>query len=467
LAQAEKERDGALGEAARLREDLSIYQTPLGELKKTIRGLELPLSILPLAVVALFLGVVAFFVIGLLGARRNAALQQGLERLGAALQQGLQARPPRSGGRDAGAMTHLEGSGARALAAPSAGLPQSGASRAEVVAILEEICASPHAALTGLEALSRRGEIAAMDTLLHCLPTVLRARALASGDVQGSRRGEMARASVDWNSALGDAIRLQLFLAEEFGPRLLALTGFLTGPGLRRDEIALRAAIERRDDIGLRRALFVLPRGVAVAALADLDGEDASWLLSHLLDVERSPAEAARDVETARGQERYDAIAPLAARILEDVPQLAARLRTGAPDTQGGDLAVLRRRLDDATVGIADLLALDAASLREIILPLGDEDVADLCHAVEAREREILAGVLGPVRAESVIALFERAGSSRLQARESRRRGRELAKVLVGRWAPLVEEETGRRQSKGGDGDANGEGGGSALPMAS
>lgn len=457
LAQVEKERDVALGEGSRLREELSVYQTPLGDLKKTIRGLELPLSLLPLTVVAFVLGLIAFYVNGVLGARRNAALQGGLERLGAALQQGLQARPQKSWAREGGQRL-LDGEGSRALGSreTQGGTGQavsSGSTRADVLEVLADVTASPRAAFACLEILARRGELSALETLLHCLPPDLRLRASASRDVQNARSAVGDRGGVNWGAALSDAIRLQLSLVEEFGMRLEALAGLPAGSGLRQDEAALRVAFEKRDEAAAKAALVVLPRASTVAFLSELDSPGAAWLFACWLEVERDATQVLKETGlhlTQGDQKLYDQheiLAQLARTFLEDVPQLASHLRSLAPGNAADELSFVRERLDEGSVGISDLFGLDAVTLGEILVPLEDEELANLCHALDPKDRSLLVQLLGPVRSETITAQFERSGNSRLLARDARRRGRELAKALVARFGSLLKEENVRKAS--------------------
>ncbi len=60
----------------KLEDDLSIYKTPLGEVKKLIKGLELPLTILPIAVLLFVFAAAGFFVyLRFQGAKTNKLMQ--------------------------------------------------------------------------------------------------------------------------------------------------------------------------------------------------------------------------------------------------------------------------------------------------------------------------------------------------------------------------------------------------------
>jgi hypothetical protein len=66
-------------------EEMSVYQTPLGEVKKLIKGLELPLTILPLAVIGLVVVLIALAAMSSASKRRAGILKESVETISAAL----------------------------------------------------------------------------------------------------------------------------------------------------------------------------------------------------------------------------------------------------------------------------------------------------------------------------------------------------------------------------------------------
>ena len=70
---------------AQLEEEVSIYKTPLGDIKKIIKGLEVPLMVLPFALVALLVSLVFFVLINSISRKKSEKLFEGIELVSQAL----------------------------------------------------------------------------------------------------------------------------------------------------------------------------------------------------------------------------------------------------------------------------------------------------------------------------------------------------------------------------------------------
>jgi uncharacterized coiled-coil protein SlyX len=69
----------------RMEEDLSIYKTPMGEIKKLIKGLELPLTVLPIALLLFVFAAVGFFIYMRFQGAKTSKFMQAAEVMAQAL----------------------------------------------------------------------------------------------------------------------------------------------------------------------------------------------------------------------------------------------------------------------------------------------------------------------------------------------------------------------------------------------
>lgn len=96
VVDSSKEIQSLKDKIAEYQQELDVYKTPLGDLKKLIKGLELPMTLLPIAVLALVAIVVVTALINGNNQKRSAVLRESIEIMSQALVK-LGNRAPRSG----------------------------------------------------------------------------------------------------------------------------------------------------------------------------------------------------------------------------------------------------------------------------------------------------------------------------------------------------------------------------------
>lgn len=442
-------------------EEISIYKTPLGEVKKLIKGLELPLTLLPIFVILLGVILVFGFIFNATAKQKANILRDSIEiisgsvnKLGNKLQ-----RPTDAGLLHTSARKDepeaLLGGGAAALPAHG-GILAEEASRLKVDAeaawsecwkhrfltlceLREWLAAGSEGRQRFLSLVSALPPNDASQILGAFSPQEIRTLKEVVVDIGSKFLGYSLILSLH-RAVLGSLATTPQFLAHAQAPKLIMASDDLISKTLSGRMPAEQAAILRMLPASRwTRVLEIMAEDVSAEAVATVM---ASLTEASALDEQAQSsllAEVEKQLATALAQERRSQ----QGAILEDMvhqmdvfsPRLKAALQLA--QRQSPELA---EELRNRTITFGNVMLLDNATLQELIEPFDSEQIAQILLALENAEQQRLGGLLQGRLRTTVIADMQRLAATPTALRRNALVGRRLQGEIVDRLRAMADQ---------------------------
>jgi hypothetical protein len=445
-------------------EEINIYKTPLGDIKKLIKGLELPLTVLPIFVVLLGVLVVFAFIFNATARRKANILRESVEVISGSVQKlgnRLQQRSGDSVTLNASARRD-ENDALLSVASNAQSLPAGGDFLAEEAVSLRRdaevawrecwnhrfhtLCELREWLANGNEGRQR------FLSLVSALPPSDAAQILGSFAPQEMR--QLKDLVVDLGSKfMGYSLILSLhravvgsmaaaphFLGKVDAPQLIkasdsALANALISRAPDEQTTMLRILpVSRRTRVLEAIAEKVSTETVAsiFAGLCEARVVDESSQLSLLAEMEKLLESAGDD---GHGSQQMALLDDLVEQMDGFSPRLKAALHLA--QRQNPELAEdLRAR----TITFDNVLLLDNSLLQELIEPLDSEQIAQILLALDGEQQNRLGALIHGRLRDTVVADMQRLAASPAAQRKNAALGRKLQGDLVDRLLTMANQ---------------------------
>lgn len=445
-------------------EEISVYKTPLGDIKKLIKGLELPLTMLPIFVMLLGVILVFGFIFNATAKKKASILKESIEIISGSVTK-LGSKMQRSGdGGMLNASAKREGLEALHSAgnAATAALPAHGDILAEEATSLkrdaesawqecwnhrfltlcelrEWLAAGPEGRQRFLSLVSALPPSDAAQILGAFSPNEIRLLKDVVVDLGSKFMGYSLILSLH-RAVLGAMATAEPFLAQVEATQLIMASDTTVAKTLGTRTPTEQAVILRM--LPASRWTRVLetmaeidsaePVAEVLVSLAEPTTLDEKTQRTLLVEIEKSLA-------TVLAEERSSH----QATILDDLvlqmevfsPRLKAALQLA--QRQSPELA---EQLRNRTITIDNVLMLDNATLQELLEPLDSEQIAQILIGLEGEQQQRLGGLLqGRLRA-TVLADMQRLAATPTAQRRNSAAGRRLQSDLVERLRTMADQ---------------------------
>lgn len=431
-----------------LEEDLSIYKTPMGDIKKIIKGLELPITMIPIALVVMFF---LFVIMNISMRAQNARARQlfeGVQVIGTALSK-IGVRPGAGGGATIDASAKATEALLARAAAPSANSPEMSSEsfdqiRAEALELWKELMDQSQSYLTiaylkdWLQNPREAMKFASLTEAIGVSESVKLFSLIPKSELNELRKLRTNGSRGQGYNAIFELARMVQADATE-RPKWFFQTTFDVLNKLSDEELI--RAVQNLSREGTAMALFVLtPNRVArvigyAPQLADALGSLKAVTIAD---------EYQRTQYVTELLERAQATLPENLGVVAD--HLMSVVERGSPETRerilsmvAGD-AQLSQVVGRNAVSIADVMRLDEEVLNEMIEGLEPSQIASLYISLPQNLGNRIVGLLPDKQRMSVQSEFERISRKPNLVRKAKVEGQQIQGALVAQAKQMAEQ---------------------------
>lgn len=442
----------------RMEEDLSIYKTPLGDIKKIIKGLEVPLTVLPIAVLLFVFSTVGFFVyLRFQGAKTN-KLMQAADVMAQAFAKANRASGPGGLTLDAAraefakltASQNHEAANALASSVPHALLGEELASaKQKAMDAWSDLKKHPYLThaelrewLVGGGAQTQR--FIALGNALGPVESMRLLQHFAHEDLAMLRGDSSENAS----ELPGYAALLQLHrkvMAEVIRrPSCVATLNF---PEIvRASDDALISAVSENTPVGIALCISLLPDARASKILEALPPEKKSACIDGVAKLdELNEGEIEAELATLKSS-----LAPMLASVssvgMGAAEKISQIMRESTPKTRAalqeslGKHEKLRSKITQKMLTFEDVLTVEDETLSELLDEFEPERIAVLVCALDKAAQERIAKTLSRKVVIAVQSELQRLGARSATLRRAHAQSGELQAYLIDKLKTLVDE---------------------------
>lgn len=446
IDQLQKEVESLKSTNKSLEEDLSIYKTPMGDIKKIIKGLELPITMIPIALVVMFF---LFVIMNISMRAQNARARQmfeGVQVIGTALSK-IGVRPGASG---SGTVIDASSKATEALlaraAAPSASPEMSSENfdqiRAEALELWKELMEQSYLTIAYLKDWLQNPreamKFASLTEAIGVSESVKLFSMIPKSELTELRKLRTNGSRGQGYNAIFELARMVQADATE-RPKWFFETTFDILNKLSDEELI--RAIQNTSREGTAMALFVLtPTRVARVIGYAPQLADALGSLKALTVADESQ----RTQYVTEVLERAQATLPENLGVVTD--HLLSVVERGSPETRerilsmvAGD-AQLSQLIGRNSVSIADVMRLDEEVLNEMIDGLEPPQIASLYISLPQNLGNRIVGLLPDKQRLSVQSEFERISRKPNLVRKAKVEGQQIQGALVAQAKQMAEQ---------------------------
>jgi hypothetical protein len=398
-----------------LREEMSVYKTPLGEVKRIVKGLELPLTILPFALIAIFLGVGGLFVFTLISTKRNSALQAGLLSLGDALQNGLKSsqKVKAEGAKISKIQGNVDVQG-RDRSARDSGSTRIGSelTKEELDERVQRVCEVPLALAACIELVAEQGNVEKVLTLLHAMPSEVKASLLnvPSIDECFLKSHELVEFDVSKPAIHAALVSLENDLFREFGKRLLFVKKFLdVDLNVRAREAAFSAVVMANVDSKILFPLLALLPKTRISQILEnaIEHGHAQAVVETLLEIENprfdwKAFESSPQVFVKSNSETASHLKRLGSWLLTQPTAVREAIQSFSIGVGSSDLSALQHSLSQRVLTVAQLMTLPDSYFADLLESYETEELVCFLSALSSSHRQRLVSLLARQTQETV-----------------------------------------------------------------